>query len=104
MSEQNREETRMSDDELQELVAQSDTGGRTPHGLPAKILMATALAWSLFQIWIVSPLPFLDWPVIGSFGVFNDTEARSIHLATALRGLPSSCASDPAGRRPGADA
>ena len=38
-----------------------------------------ALFWSLFQLWIASPIPF----ALG-FGVFNDTEARSIHLALAL--------------------
>jgi TRAP transporter 4TM/12TM fusion protein len=48
------------------------------------LLLGTALGWSLFQLWIASPLPFYDWPLIGSFGVFNDTEARSIHLALAI--------------------
>jgi hypothetical protein len=41
--------------------------------------MLVALAWSLFQLWFASPIPFM----LG-FGVFNDTEARSIHLAFAL--------------------
>ncbi|MEM7171218.1 MAG: TRAP transporter permease [Pseudomonadota bacterium] len=69
----------LSDDELQELVAASDTGGRAPSGLTERILLAAALCWSLFQIWIASPIPF----IIG-IGVFNDTEARSIHLAFAV--------------------
>ena len=64
---------------LDELVAQSDTGARNPAGTVAKALFAVALAWSLFQLWIASPLPFM----VG-FGVFNDTEARSIHLAFAI--------------------
>ena len=38
-----------------------------------------ALAWSLFQLWIASPLPFM----LG-FGVLNDTETRAIHLTFAL--------------------
>ncbi len=71
------------DDKLKQLVADADTGGRSPGGLPQKILLGVALAWSLFQVWIASPLPFLDWPIVGSFWVFNDTEARSIHLAFA---------------------
>ena len=37
------------------------------------------VAWSLFQLWYASPLPFLF-----GFGVFNNTEARSIHLAFAM--------------------
>ncbi|SEW18880.1 TRAP transporter, 4TM/12TM fusion protein [Cognatiyoonia koreensis] len=69
----------LSQAELDELVASSDTGGRSPAGFVGKMLVAVALVWSLFQLWIASPLPFM----IG-WGVFNDTEARSIHLAFAL--------------------
>ncbi len=69
---------------LQDMVAASDSGARIPEGLQGRILLAVALCWSLFQLWIASPLPFYDWPLIGSFGVFNDTEARSIHLAFAV--------------------
>ncbi|MGF1475717.1 MAG: TRAP transporter permease [Geminicoccaceae bacterium] len=68
----------LSEEKLQELAA-SDTGGRHPSGAAAKILLAAALLWSLFQLWFASPLPFM----LG-FGVFNDTEARSIHLAFAV--------------------
>jgi TRAP transporter 4TM/12TM fusion protein len=65
--------------DLDELVAASDTGARAPTGAVGKALFGVALAWSLFQLWIASPLPFM----VG-FGVFNDTEARSIHLAFAI--------------------
>jgi TRAP transporter 4TM/12TM fusion protein len=65
--------------ELEQLVAEADTGGRKPAGLAAQILLWTAVAWSLFQLWYASPLPF----VVG-FGIFNDTEARAIHLAFGL--------------------
>lgn len=41
--------------------------------------MSIAAVWSLFQLWIASPLPYLF-----RFGVFSATEARSIHLAFAL--------------------
>ncbi len=63
----------------EDLVAQVDTGARNPTGTPAKVLFAVPLGWSLFQLWYASPLPFL----LG-FGVFNDTEARAIHLAFAI--------------------
>jgi TRAP transporter 4TM/12TM fusion protein len=65
--------------ELQQLVAEADTGGRKPTGGTATIIFAVALAWALFQLWYASPLPF-------TFGVFvlNDTEARSLHLAFSL--------------------
>lgn len=69
----------LSDEELRELVAEVDTGGRKPIGLAAGIIVALALAWSLFQLWYASPLPFAF-----GFGVFNDTEARAIHLAFAV--------------------
>jgi TRAP transporter 4TM/12TM fusion protein len=64
---------------LQELVAKADTGARKPGGVTAKAMFAVALAWALFQFWYASPLPF----ALG-FGVLNDTEARSLHLAFAL--------------------
>jgi TRAP transporter 4TM/12TM fusion protein len=65
--------------DLEQLVAEADTGGRKPGGWAAPLLIYVAIAWSLFQLWYASPLPFL----IG-FGVFNDTEARAIHLSFAL--------------------
>ena len=66
-------------DDLDSLVASSDTGGRSPAKSVAYLIAGTALLWSLFQLWIASPFPF----ALG-FGVFNDTEARSIHLAFAV--------------------
>ena len=65
--------------DLEQLVAEADIGGRKPSGLPAKAIMLVAVAWSLFQLWYASPLPFL----VG-FGVFSDTEARAFHLSFAL--------------------
>jgi len=67
------------DQGLQDLIAENDTGARQPSGLTAKILLWLAVAWSLFQLWLASPLPF-----IFNFGVLNSTEARSIHLAFAI--------------------
>ncbi len=69
----------LSDEELKQIVAEADTGGRKPTGATAKLLVAVAVAWSLFQLWIASPLPF-------SLGIFvlNDTESRAIHLAFAV--------------------
>jgi TRAP transporter 4TM/12TM fusion protein len=65
--------------ELQELVAQADTGARKPVGFAATVIFAVSLAWALFQLWYASPLPFAF-----RFGILNDTEARSLHLAFAL--------------------
>ena len=69
----------LSDEELKKIVAEADTGGRKPTGFTAQLLLMVALAWSLFQLWIASPLPFS----LGVF-VFNDTESRAIHLAFAI--------------------
>ena len=63
----------LSQSELDELVASSDTGGRTVSGLMGTLLLLVALAWSLFQLYIASPI-----------GLFNDTLARSIHLGFAI--------------------
>ena len=63
----------------EDIVAQVDTGGRNVRGGVGTALAGAALIWSLFQLWYASPLPFM----LG-FGVFNDTEARSIHLAFAV--------------------
>ena len=65
--------------ELDQLVKEADLGGREPTGKVGLGLAILAGAWSLFQVWYASPLPF-------TFGVFilNDTEARAIHLAFAV--------------------
>ena len=65
--------------EAMDIVAEADTGARSPSGIPAKILWFVPLAWAGFQLWLASPLPFML-----RFGIFNSTEARSIHLAFAI--------------------
>ncbi|MBL8327449.1 MAG: TRAP transporter permease [Rubrivivax sp.] len=64
---------------LQQLVADTDTGGRNPSGWAARLIFGVSLAWALFQLWYASPLPF----TLG-FGILNDTEARALHLGFAL--------------------
>jgi TRAP transporter 4TM/12TM fusion protein len=66
-------------DQLEQLVKEADLGGRDPGGRVGLFLSVIAAAWSLFQVWYASPLPF-----ILRFGLFNDTEARAIHLAVAI--------------------
>ncbi len=61
-------------------IVESEFGARNPTGsVPKKILFFVPLAWTLFQLWIASPLPF-----IFDFFVLNSTEARAIHLAFAI--------------------
>lgn len=80
MTEINADSTQINDEELQELVASTDTGGRTPDNKSiVKLMAGVAFAWAIFQIWIASPLPF----VVG-WGVFSSGEARSVHLGFAI--------------------
>ncbi|SDH36549.1 TRAP transporter, 4TM/12TM fusion protein [Vibrio xiamenensis] len=72
-------QTNHSSQDVQEMVAQADTGARNPSGLPGRILWLVPLCWSLFQLWYASPLPF-----VFDIGILNDTEARSIHLMFAI--------------------
>ncbi|MES9987961.1 MAG: TRAP transporter fused permease subunit [Candidatus Thiodiazotropha endolucinida] len=62
-----------------EMIEAAEFGGRRPEGFARKVLLGTALAWALFQLWVASPLPFSL-----AVGVFNDTEIRSIHLTFAI--------------------
>ncbi|MEL6480977.1 MAG: TRAP transporter permease [Pseudomonadota bacterium] len=79
MSDQSAANQGLSQAEIDELVAASDTGGRNPAGWVSTLILVVALAWSVFQLWIASPIPF-----ILEFGVFGSNEARSIHLAFAV--------------------
>ena len=65
--------------DLDALVREADMGGRKPVGAIARLIAGVAIAWSLFQLWYASPLPF-----VFGFGILNDTEAREIHLAFGL--------------------
>ena len=77
---QKRADNSLTPNQLSDLVASTDTGGRNPASFPVKVLLlGVALFWSVFQLWYGSPLPFIIGPV-----VLNDTEARSIHLALAI--------------------
>ena len=65
--------------ELEQLVKEADLGGREPKGAIGTLVAVVMAAWSLFQLWIASPLPFTF-----GFLIFNDTHARAIHLAFAV--------------------
>ncbi|RED49160.1 TRAP transporter permease [Aestuariispira insulae] len=80
MSEQNNPSTQLSNDELEDLVASTDTGGRQPtNQAVVKLMAGVALFWSLLQIWYSAPFSY----ALG-VGVFNSGEMRSIHLAIAI--------------------
>lgn len=63
-----------------EELAAADVGARAPAAaFPRAVLWWSLLLWSLFQLWIASPLPF-----ILKIGVLNDTQTRAIHLAFSV--------------------
>ncbi len=69
----------LDQESLDQMIADSDTGGRKPTGFSAKILWYVPLIWTAFQLWVASPLPF-----IFGWGIFIGAEVRSIHLAFAV--------------------
>ncbi|MEM9394614.1 MAG: TRAP transporter permease [Pseudomonadota bacterium] len=73
------EKQSVSETSLEDIVADSDTGGRAPKdALGRAALWYIPLCWSIYQLWIASPLPFM----VGF--VWNDTQTRSIHLGFAV--------------------
>ncbi len=79
--------------DAEEIAAEADTGARNPTGVAGRILIGLSIAWSLYQIYIASDLPY--WlqenlgPMFKSIGldfnfVLGSVKARRIHLAFAL--------------------
>ncbi|QDC09155.1 TRAP transporter fused permease subunit [Oceanicola sp. D3] len=75
MSKENRA---LSEEELQELVAASDSGARSVPGTLGTAIAVVALVWSIFQVLLASP-----WaPYILPGDLINNS--RQIHLAFAI--------------------
>ncbi|MDD9715721.1 TRAP transporter permease [Dinoroseobacter sp. PD6] len=70
-----------TDEELQDLVASTDSGARNPSSRSVALLIAgLALAWSLFQLWIAQPqLWFAEY-----VSVLNSSQTRPLHLTFAI--------------------
>jgi TRAP-type uncharacterized transport system fused permease subunit len=66
--------------EAEQLAVDADLGARRPGGVAGRLLFGLALGWSLFQLYIASPLPFL----LPGLLLLDDTESRTIHLAFAF--------------------
>ena len=68
----------LSEEELQQLVASSDSGARDPGGSVGKMMAVIAVVWAVFQVVLASPwAPYIlpgDW--------INNS--RQIHLAFAV--------------------
>ena len=75
--------------DAEELAATVDTGARNPGGFAGRLLIGLCIAWSLYQIYIASPLPPLLQEWARSFGLeiqfyMGSVKTRRIHLAFAL--------------------
>ncbi|MEE8334300.1 MAG: TRAP transporter fused permease subunit [Alphaproteobacteria bacterium] len=68
-----------SAEQAEKLLGEFENTGRDHRPQIAVIIGLIAASWSLFQLWIASPLPFLF-----DFGIIVDVRARAIHLAFAL--------------------
>ena len=67
-------------DQSREILVKTHPGTPLSAGtVSGKILFFVPLAWTLFQLWYASPLPF-----IFDILVLNATQARAIHLAFAV--------------------
>ncbi|KPQ07933.1 MAG: TRAP-type uncharacterized transport system, fused permease component [Rhodobacteraceae bacterium HLUCCA12] len=83
MSDENKRAKDFSDDELQDLLASSDSGARNPRSRAVALLIAgLSLFWALFQVWISEPqfwfgeLPFVK--------IMGSDQTRPMHLALGL--------------------
>ncbi|MGR3583120.1 MAG: TRAP transporter permease, partial [Pseudooceanicola nanhaiensis] len=68
----------LSEQELQELVSASDSGARQVSGAIGTFIALVALAWSIFQVMLASPVA----PYVLPSDMINN--ARQIHLAFAI--------------------
>ena len=66
-------------EDVEKALEEIDYTGRRLRPRLAILVGAIAALWSLFQLWIASPLPF-----IFDIGIIVDVPARGIHLAFGL--------------------
>jgi TRAP transporter 4TM/12TM fusion protein len=76
----------LSDAELADLVIISERGTRNKtHGASKIVITCTALLWSLFQLWIASPLPYVHFiKDVLEIPVLSSISARYVHLSFAM--------------------
>ena len=83
ISEKNGRETSTDElhEKLEEIVATVDTGTRSLGSWAGWTLASVSLAWSIFQLWIASPLPYM---LAYYIPLLNSTHTRSAHLGFAI--------------------
>ena len=70
-----------SSEDIENFVAEIDTGGRNPAGFTGKLIATIAFIWAVFQLYIASNVPFWLTEVTGMSLVVTNSNARLIHLA-----------------------
>lgn len=78
MADNSKENRALSEEELQELVAATDAGARSPQGSVGTFLAIVAVIWSVFQVILASPLA--NYVLPGD--IINNS--RQLHLAFAI--------------------
>lgn len=71
-------------DQVDDLVAQVDTGSRNPTNWQGKFILVVCFVWALFQLYIASNLPFFLTETTSIPLIVTNSNARLIHLAFAL--------------------
>ncbi|MCH8138842.1 MAG: C4-dicarboxylate ABC transporter, partial [Proteobacteria bacterium] len=69
----------VSQEDIEKRIEEIEYTGRKQGPRLAVVISVIAALWSLFQLWMASPLPFLL-----DFGIIVDVPARGIHLAFGL--------------------
>ena len=64
---------------IKDKISEDLSPARNLKGLHLKIVASIAILWTVFQLWIASPFPF-----IFNIGILNGLPARAIHLGFAL--------------------
>ena len=63
---------------IKDKISEDLSPTRNLTGLHLKIVASIAISWTIFQLWIASPFPF-----IFNIGMINGLPARAIHLGFA---------------------
>ena len=69
----------ISQEEIEKQIEDVEYTGRKHGPRLAFVVGLIAALWSLFQLWIASPFPFMF-----GFGIITSVPARGIHLAFAF--------------------
>jgi TRAP transporter 4TM/12TM fusion protein len=64
---------------IKDKISEDLSPTRNLTGLHLKIVASIAILWTIFQLWIASPFPF-----VFNFGMINGLPARAVHLGFAL--------------------